>query len=49
VLVRTGSVRHVPRRCALLGGIPYDEAEASMRLFAAEALPAVKQIPVAKL
>lgn len=31
------------------GGMPLAEAEASMRLFAAEALPAVKQIPVAKL
>jgi alkanesulfonate monooxygenase SsuD/methylene tetrahydromethanopterin reductase-like flavin-dependent oxidoreductase (luciferase family) len=31
------------------GGMPFAEAEASMRLFAAEALPAVKQIPVAKL
>jgi alkanesulfonate monooxygenase SsuD/methylene tetrahydromethanopterin reductase-like flavin-dependent oxidoreductase (luciferase family) len=31
------------------GGMPLEQAEASMRLFAAEALPAVKQIPVAKL
>jgi hypothetical protein len=31
------------------GGMPLAEAEASMRLFAAEALPAVKQIPVAPL
>jgi len=31
------------------GGMPLAEAEASLRLFAAEALPAVKRIPVAPL